>query len=118
MTRPRGTPHRGGRYGSIREAEHPRSVKEVNTGYDSTVSPPNRALIEEWEFSEVVEFLATGKYGNQINFYWLVKNMLVNLVEEVLMNWSTTTTSVMDVRGLLVHLDRKLASLDASLAGG
>ena len=38
--------------------------------------------------------------------------MLGNLVEEVLMNWSIATTSIMDVRGLLVQLDEKLASLE------
>ena len=44
--------------------------------------------------------------------------MLGNLVEEVLANWTPATSSILDVRGLLVYLDVKLASLDASLDGG
>ena len=44
--------------------------------------------------------------------------MLRNLVEEVLANRTETTSSILDVRGLLVHLDAKLSILDASLDGG
>ena len=47
MTRPRGTLHRGGRHGSIHEAEYPLKAKAVNNGYDSLVSPLVRALIKE-----------------------------------------------------------------------
>ena len=83
MTRPRGTPWRGGRYGSGREAEHPKKSKAVNNGYDCIFLTPIRALIEDWEFVQVVEFVGMKNYDNQINFYLLVKNMLANLVEEV-----------------------------------
>ena len=62
--------------------------------------------------------MATGNYGNQINYYWLVKNILGNLVEKVLVNWSIVTSSILGIRRLLVHMDTKLASLDASLDGG
>ena len=116
MTRPRGTPRRGGRYDSGKEAEHPKKSKAVNNGYDCIVSASVRALIKDWESAQVAGFLATGNYGNQINFYWLVKNMLDNLVEEVLANWSAATSSILNVRGLLVDMDTKFSSLNASFA--
>ena len=117
MTRSRGTPCWGGRHGSIREVQHHRKDKAINNGYDSSVLPLVCSLIKDWESPQVAYFLAMRNYGNQINFYWSEKYMLINLVENVLSNWSTATSSILDVRGLLVHLDAKLASLDASLAG-
>ena len=117
MTRPRGTPRRGGRHGSIHEAEHLRKAKVVNNGYDNSVSPLVHTLIEDRESAQVPYFdLATGNYGNQIKFYCLAKNMLGNLVEEVLANWSAATSSILNVRGLLVDMDTKFSSLNVSFA--
>ena len=44
--------------------------------------------------------------------------MLGNIVDEVIMNWTTSNTSIMELCGILVHSDGKLANLDPSLAGG
>lgn len=82
------------------------------------VLPVVYGLIEEWESAQVAELLASSNSGNQIKFFCLVKSILGNLMEEVLTNWTTANTSIMEFHGLLVHLDRKLANLDVSLAGG
>ena len=82
MNRPRGTL----RPTSFKEVENPRKAKAVNNGYDSTISTHVQALIGDWEYSQVEDFLAMGNYDHQIKFYWLVKNMLGSLVEEILTN--------------------------------
>ena len=53
----------------------------IKYGYEITISPAVHGLIEEWESTQVAELLASGNFGSQINFYWLVKNMLGNIVE-------------------------------------
>ena len=81
MTRPRGTSRRGAGHGVDIEVVSPGKGKVVNNSHDNSVSNPIHLLTDEWESGQVVDFITTSNYDNQINFYWLIKNMLDNLVE-------------------------------------
>lgn len=44
--------------------------------------------------------------------------MMATIVEEMLANWNSAKSSILDIKANLVHLDEKLVNLDTSLASG
>ena len=60
--------------------------------------------------------LATRHGGRRINHYWLVKNMIGNLIEDMLGNWSVARDKVLAVKAKMVKMDCQLNSLDINFA--
>ena len=54
---------------------------QVEYGYEIQLSKPVCILIDDWEGRVLNQHLGTGQGRSQINNYWLVKNMLGNLME-------------------------------------
>ena len=55
-------------------------------------------LIDDWEGLLVNEQLATGRGGGKINHYWLIKNMMGVLMEDMLGSWSSTHNTVLSAK--------------------
>ena len=58
----------------------------VAVDYEPHISNRVRVLLEYWENYILNQKLETGEDGNQINHYWLMKNMRCNLMEYMLIN--------------------------------
>ena len=58
----------------------------VEEGYESGISMLVFVLIDEWGGRVVTEHLATGRGGGKINPYYLIKNMMGTLMDEVFGN--------------------------------
>ena len=70
---------------------------QVEYGYEIQISKPVRILIDDWEGRVLNQCLTTGKGGSRINQYWLVKNMLGNLLEDMINNHSEVCDTVLAV---------------------
>ena len=86
MSHQRGTPRR-------RENRHgigyvPRGNLDwvAMDGYADNVSSLSCVLIDSWETWIVFVILASRRHGGQKNYYWLVKNIMGTLVEEIMTN--------------------------------
>ena len=86
----------------------------MEEGYDTDVSMPMRVLIDEWEAHLVTENLARGRGGDQINHYWIIKNMMGTLMEEMISKWNYTRNSVLSSKTKLIELDAQLNRLDTN----
>lgn len=64
----------------------------------------------------VTEQLASGRDGGQVNNYWLVKNMMGILMDDMLKNWNSAKDTILATRAALIELDEKLGGLEASFA--
>ena len=53
-------------------------------GYEAGISIPVKVLIDYWEGHLVNERLAIGRGGGNINHDWLIKNMMGDLMEDML----------------------------------
>ena len=53
-------------------------------GYEAEISMRVRVFIDDWKARLVNEHLATGRGGRKINHYWLIKNMMGTLMEDML----------------------------------
>ena len=85
MPRKRGTSHKGstGRGGSRRKA----TIGDTD-GFVEQISMPIRFLINDWESKAVSDHLASGKSSGHINHYWMMKNMLGRLLEDMTVKWN------------------------------
>ena len=59
---------------------------QVAADYEPHISNRVHVLMESWQNYILNQKLKTGEDGNQINHYWLMKNMLCNLMEYMLIN--------------------------------
>ena len=64
-------------------------------GYDIGVSMTVRTLIDEWESKLINENLARGIGGRRLNHYWIIKNMMGSLMEEMVGAWNYTRSFVL-----------------------
>lgn len=77
VSRQRGTPRRA----SLGRGKAQRGCSmQVSADYKNHISARVRILIEDWEARVLNQKLAFGQGGSQVNHYWLMKNMLCNLV--------------------------------------
>ena len=83
MSRQRGTPRRAN---SGRAKSHGSSSVPIPEDYEPHISGRVRVLVEAWENKVLNRKLSTGEDGSRINHYWMLKNMLCNLVEDMLSN--------------------------------
>ena len=84
MSLQRGTPRRAhsGQVKSQRSSNVP-----IPEDYELHISGCVWVLVEAWENKVLKRKLSTGENGSRINHYWMVKNMLCNLAEDMLSNW-------------------------------
>ena len=68
-------------------------------------------LIDDWEGRVVNQCLAIGHGDSRINHYWMVQNMLGNLMEDMLSNWSADHDTVLAVEEKMAKLDGHLSSM-------
>ena len=73
-------------------------------------------LVEAWEDRIFNQKLATGQDGSQINHYWLMKNMLYNLVEDMITNWVDARDTVQTVKTRISEIDAQLTTMESSFA--
>ena len=75
-----------------------------------------RTLINEWEARLVTDHLATGIGGDHLNHYWIVKNMMGSLMEEMVGTWNYTQSSILQEKTRLIEIDTQLNKWDATSA--
>ena len=85
-------------------------------GYEAGISIPIRVLIDDWEGHLVNERPDTGRGRGKINHYWLIKNMMGVLMEDMLRRWSSTRNIFLPVKANMTYMDNHLSILDATFA--
>lgn len=113
MSRQRGTPRRAS---SGRGKGQCGCKVQVTADYENHISPRVHILVEDWEARVLNQKLATGQGEGQVNHYWLTKNMLCNLVEDMLSNWSDARDSVHAMKTRMAEIDSQLTTMDNSFA--
>lgn len=82
MGRPKGT--KGGKNAEAQDAGKTRKR------YGAEISILVHLLVENWEARIIADHLSKGSHEQPWDPYWLVKNMLGELMEDMLSNWATT----------------------------
>ena len=85
-------------------------------GYASGVSMPVKNLIDEWVARLINENLFRGIGGGRLNNYWIIKNMMGSLMEEMVGTWNYTRSSVLQEKTKLIEHDTQLNRQDATAA--
>ena len=113
MSRQRGTPRRAtsGRGKAQRGCSF-----QVAADYEPHFSNRVRVLVEAWESQVLNQKLATGQDGSQVNHYWLMKNMLCNLMEDMLINWVDARDMVQTVKTRISEIDAQLIAMESAFA--
>lgn len=106
-----GTPRRG-RIGRGRKAFDNQAT--ALEGYGTEVSIPIRLLIDNWEARFIAHYLDAGRHEVHINSYWLVKNMMGILLEDMAANWAATQISTQSLRTYLDNMGTMLRGLNAT----
>ena len=57
-----------------------------------------------------------GEEGSQINHYWMLKNMLCNMEEDMLSNWSDAHITVHSMKAKIAEIDTQLTAMDNSFS--
>ena len=109
MSRQREKPHRAN--SSRGKAQHG-CILQVTVDYENHISPQVCILVEDWEARVLNQKLASKQGGSHVNHYWLIKNMLCNLVEDMLSNWSDARDSVLVMKTRMAEIDSQLTALD------
>ena len=86
----------------------------IEEGYNTGVSMIVRVLINEWETCLVTKHLARGRGGGHINHYYLIKNMMGTLMEEMASNWNYIHSLVFSAETKLIELDTQHNRLDTN----
>ena len=84
--------------------------------YEQHISNRVRILMEALESRVLNQKLATSQDGSQINHYWLMKNMLYNLIEDMLTNWADARDKVWTVKTRISEIDAHLTTMENSFA--
>ena len=81
MSKQRGLSHR-----SVSGGDHSQRVVQVTKidGYNNEISLRVHSIIDEWEIMLVKENLVRDTDGGISNHYWIIKNMMGTLMEEML----------------------------------
>ena len=69
-------------------------------------------MVEAWENKVLNRKLSTGEDGSHINHYWMLKNMLCNLAEDMLSNWAKARMAVHTMKTKIAEIDAQLTELD------
>ena len=63
-------------------------------GYINEISPRVQSIIDEWEIRLVKDNLGHDTDGGSPNHYWIIKNMMGKLMEEMLARWNHTKLAI------------------------
>ena len=88
----------------------------VEEGYKADILMLIRVSIDDWEGRLVNEQLAIGKGRGKINHYWMIKNVMGVLMEDMLGSWSSTCNNILLVKAKMINMDNQLNNLDATFA--
>ena len=87
MSKQRATSHHASRgQGGVR-------VTKVD-GYNNDISPQVKSIIDDWERRLVNENIYRAIDGVSPNHYWIVKNMMGLLMEEMLGKWNNSKLEI------------------------
>ena len=70
------------------------SVTKVD-GYNNDISPQVKSIIDDWESRLVNEYIARDIDGVSPNHYWIVKNMMGLLMEEMIWKWNNSKLEIL-----------------------
>ena len=73
-------------------------------GYNNDISPQVHSIIDDWETRLVNENLTHDIDGGSPNHYWIVKNMMGTLMEEMLVRWNDTKLKFSQATTKMVEL--------------
>lgn len=60
--------------------------------------------------------LSTREDGRQINHYWMMKNMMCNLAEDMLSNWSKAWVAIHTMKSKISQIEAQITAMDNSFA--
>ena len=63
-------------------------------GYNNDISPQVKSIIDNWERRWVNEYIARDIDEVSSNHYWIVKNMMGLLMEEMLGKWNNSKLEI------------------------
>ena len=63
-----------------------------------------RFLIDDWEDSIVAQQLALACAAEKINHYWVVKNMMGLLMEDIQSKWRSSKETILDISLSMEHI--------------
>ena len=63
-------------------------------GYNNDISPQVKSIIDDWERRLVNEYIARDIDGVSSNHYWIVKNMMGLLMEEMPGKWNNSKLEI------------------------
>ena len=73
-------------------------------------------MVESWENKVLNRNLSMGEEGGRINHYWMLKNMLYNLAEDMLSNWVEARIAVHSMKTKIAEIDAQLTAMDKSFS--
>ena len=88
-----------------------RKIKKCGDGgYIISISTSTKSLIDDWEVGIVAHQIASARSDGKINHYWVVKNILGLLMEDVQIQRRNSKTVSLEIRGGidLTYLKNKL----------
>ena len=91
MSKHRGTFHRAA--SGCSHSQRAMQVTKVD-GYNNDISLQVQSVIDDWEERLVNENLARDINGGSPNHYWIIKNMIGSLMEEILEIWNDTKLAI------------------------
>ena len=62
--------------------------------YNNDISPQVQSIIDDWEMRLVNKNLSHNIDGASPNHYWIVKNRMGSLMEEMLGRWNNTKLAI------------------------
>ena len=72
--------------------------------------------MEAWENKVLNCKLSTGEEGGRINHYWMLKNMLFNLAEDMVSNWAKVQITIHSMKAKIAEMDAQLMAMDNSFS--
>ena len=81
-------------------------------GFNNDISPQFKSIIDDWERRLVNENIARDIDGVSPNHYWIVKNMMVLLMEEMLEKWNNSKLAISEGASKMLELDMLIMERD------
>ena len=81
-------------------------------GYNDDISPQVKSIIDDWERRLVNEYISSDIDGVSLNHYWIVKNMMVLVMEEMLGKWNNSKLVISEGASKMLELDMLIMERD------
>ena len=81
-------------------------------GDNIDISPQVKSIIDDWERRMVNENIAHDIDGVRPNHYWITKNMMGLLMEEMLGKWNDTKLAISEAMSKMMELDMLIMERD------